>query len=69
MCEHDAMAKWLWVCDELLSGEECERMIEHFKEKPLERIDSGVAVYNCGILKDALAAEVFSRIKGKIPKE
>ena len=26
------MAKWLWVCDDLLSEEECSRMIEHFKE-------------------------------------
>ena len=25
------MSKWLWVCDDLLSEEECEKMIEHFK--------------------------------------
>ena len=30
------MAKWLWVCDDLLS-EECSEMIEHFKKRPLER--------------------------------
>ena len=45
-------------------------MIEIFKEKALERIDNGVAVYNCGILKNtALAVEVYSRIEGRIPRE
>ena len=64
------MAKWLWVCDDLLSEEECSRMLEHFKERPLETIDNGVAAYNRGILKDeALAAEVFSRIREKIAEE
>ena len=64
------MAKWLWVCDDLLSEEECERVIEHFKKRPLERIDNGVASYNRGMVEDAaLAEEVFARIRERIPEE
>ena len=63
------MSKWLWVCEDLLSEEECCRIMEHLSERPLERIDNGVAVYKRGIVKDAeLAAEVFSRIRERIPK-
>lgn len=64
------MSKFLCVSDDLLSPELCKKLIEFFKEVPLETVDSGLALYNRGILHNmAWAEQLFEKIKDVIPAE
>ncbi len=64
------MTKFLCACDDLLSPDLCEDLIHYFKGSSLELIDSGVALYNRGILHNAAwAQQLFERIKDMIPSE